>query len=132
MTTGEYIRKCRTGDNIFGTKWTQEELGKMLIPPVNRAAVYKWETGLVTGIKKHYIEQLAAIFGIEPGELMCFEYDEEKISQEVKTIENVQDTFGTDAVQILQYFMQLNETGRQKALDDICDLTEISKYTEKV
>jgi transcriptional regulator with XRE-family HTH domain len=131
MTTGEYIRKLRTGDNKYGRKWSQEELGRMLKPSVNRAAVNKWETGLVENIKKPYIEQLASIFGIEPGDLMCFEskYNEEKISEEVATIESVQKLFGREAVQLLQYFNELNDSGKQKALNDIGDLTEITKYT---
>lgn len=131
MTTGEYIRWCRMGNNKYGTVWSQEDLGKMLNPPVNRAAVNKWETGVVVNIKKPHIEQLAKIFGIQPGDLMCFDskYDEGQISEEVATIESVQKLFGRDAVLLLQYFNELNEAGKQKALNDVGDLTEIPKYT---
>lgn len=122
---GEYIKSLR---NELGL--TQEELGHQLNPPVNRAAVHKWEKGWVENIKRTYIEQLANMFGITPHELMCFEskFDEEQISKETKVIEQVQEIFGDEAVQLLQYFSELNESGRQKALDDICDLTEIPKY----
>ena len=102
----------------------------MLTPPVYRSAVNKWEKGLVENIKRTYIEQLATIFGIDPTDLMCFQtkYDEQQISEEVKTIEQVNKYFGRDAVEILRYFNELNEAGRQKALNDIADLTEIHKY----
>ena len=131
MTMGEYIKYLRTGGNKSGKVFSQEELGHMLNPPVYRSAVNKWEKGTVVNIKREYIEQLAAIFNVEPTELMCFEskYDEEKISEEVATIESVQKLFGREAVQLLQHFNELNKAGKQKALDDIGDLTEITKYT---
>lgn len=132
MTMGEYIKKLRTGGNKYGVAWTQEELGRKLNPPVNRAAINKWERGLVANIKRSYIEQMSDLFGVTPSELMCFEFDidEEQVSAEVKTIEMVQDVFGKDAVQLLQYFSELNEIGKQKVLNDICDLTQLPKYSK--
>ena len=52
MTMGEYIKYLREGGNVYGKKWTQEELGQEFTPPVNRAAVNKWETNRVENIKK--------------------------------------------------------------------------------
>ena len=132
MQTGEYIKKLRLGNNKFGKVFTQEELGHLLNPPVNRGAVNKWEKGRVENIKKSHIEQLAEIFGIEPSDLMCFEskYDEKLISEEVKIIEAVQKMYGRQAVQVLNYFNQLNDLGKQKALEDVSDLTELPKYTD--
>ena len=134
MTMGEYIKELRTGKNSYRKKWSQAELGAALNPPVNRAAVNKWESGLVENLKRSHIQQLADMFGISPCELMCFDdqIDSSKISEEVKVIEAVQGLFGKDAVQLLQYFHELNELGRQKALEDIIDLTEHPKYTNNV
>ena len=131
MRTGEYIKRLRTGYNKYGRVYTQGELGALLNPPVNRAAINKWETGTVENIRKSYIEQLAEIFGIDPSDLMCFEfkYDEKLISEETRIIEEVQKLYGRQAVQVLNYFNQLNSLGKEKALDDIIDLTELSKYT---
>ena len=72
-TMGQYIKELRTSEGL-----SQEELGKMLTPPVNRAAVNKWETGQVENIKRNHIQQLAKHFGISPAKLMCFEdsYDQ--------------------------------------------------------
>ena len=132
MTMGEYIKKLRSGDNRFGKIFTQEELGHSLNPPVNRCAINKWEKGRVENIKRIYIEQLSEIFGIEPTDLMCFEskYDESMISEEVKIIEAVQKLYGRQAVQLLDYFNQLNSFGKEKILNDAADLTELSKYTD--
>ena len=131
MTMGEYIKELRTGGNRFGRKWSQEELGHSLNPPVNRCAINKWEKGRVENIKRTHIEQLSVMFGIQPSELMCFEskYDEKQISEEVRTIEAVQKVFGNEAVQLLNYFNQLNDVGKEKILNDIVDLTELPKYT---
>ena len=130
MTMGEKIKKLRNGQNTYGKKWSQEELGAALNPPVNRAAVNKWETGMVENIKRTHIQQLAKMFGITPCELMCFDdqIDSSKVSEEVKVIEQVQNLFGKDAVRLLQYFHELNEVGKQKALENIDDLTELQKY----
>ena len=134
MTMGEYIKKLRSGHNIYGRKWSQEELGAALNPPVNRAAVNKWETGLVENIKRTHIQQLAKMFGVTPTELMCFDdqVDSSKVSKEVKVIEQVQDLFGKDAVQLLQYFNELNEDGKQKVLEAIGDLVDHPKYTNNI
>ena len=129
---GEYIKKLRSGDNIYRRKWSQEELGAALNPPVNRAAVNKWENGTVENLKRTHILQLANMFGVTPSELMCFDdqFDSSKISEEVKVIEQVQKTFGTDAVQLLQLFEELSGTGKQKALEEISDLTDHPKYAK--
>ena len=129
---GEYIRKLRMGNNKYGRTWSQEELGHRLNPPVNRAAVNKWESGTVENIKRSYIVQLAELFGISPADLMCFEFkvDEQQISEEVKVIESVQKIFGRQAVLMLQYFNELNELGKEKILNDLGDLTELPKYTK--
>ena len=132
MTTGEYIKKCRLGDNKFGKVWSQEELGHSLNPPVNRAAINKWETGTVTNIRKYYIEQMSELFGITPADLMCFDskYDEHQISEEVRCIELIQKLFGRNAVKLLQYYCELNDNGKRKALNNVSDMTEISKYID--
>ena len=132
LTTGKYIRWLRLGNNQYKRKYSQAEIGQMLNPPVNRSAINKWESGLIKNIKKSYIEQLAEIFGVTPTDLMCFgsKYNEERISEELKVIEEVQITFGKDFAQLLQCFNELNEAGKQKALEDIGNLTELAKYVK--
>ena len=98
---GLYIKHLR--EQI---KLTQEELGKMLDPPVNKAAVNKWETGRVENIKRTHIIQLSNIFNVKPEELMCF--DEKMLAEEVKTIELVKKHFGEDAVKLIEYYQSLD------------------------
>lgn len=126
MTMGEYIRQLRKNNDM-----TQEELGQKLDPPINRAAINKWETGQVENIKRSYIEQMSRLFHVRPCELMCFD-QEQQISEDVKAIEHVQKRFGKDAVHMLELFSELNELGKEKALEDLEDMTDLLKYTENV
>ena len=120
-----YIKHLRESKGF-----SQEELGKLLDPPVYKSAINKWEKGRVENIKRTHILQLAKIFNVKPSELMCFDdrFDTKRLSEEVKTIELIQKHFGENAVQILQNFQQLNEVGKEKALEMLSDLTELPKY----
>ena len=133
MTMGEYIKYLREGGNVYGKKWTQEELGQEFTPPVNRAAVNKWETNRVENIKRSYIQKMSELFGVSPCELMCFDdrFDSAKAAEETKTLELVQKNFGKNAVKVLQMFCEMNATGQQKVLEDMSDMTELPKYIQK-
>ena len=68
MTTGEKIKALRLEKGM-----TQEELGDKL--GVKKAAVHKWETGLVVNIKRSTIARLCDVLGTNPFYLMG--YDEQ-------------------------------------------------------
>jgi len=55
----------------------------------------------------------------------------EKNAAEVELLECIQVTFGEKAVQLLEQFIELNEVGKEKAIDTLIDLCMIDKYTEK-
>ena len=130
MTTGEYIKVLRSGNNIYGRKWTQAELGAALNPPVNRAAVNKWETGLVKNLKRTHILQMATMFGVTPNELMCFD-DQPQNSNGTTEHETPQIVLDKDATQLLLYFLELNDAGKAKILEEIQDLAEHPKYQKQ-
>lgn len=115
MNMGLYIKELREQMGL-----TQEELGQCLDPPVNRAAVNKWETGKVENIKRCHIKQLAKKFGVTPCELMCF--DSSKSTQKIPTKEELY---------LLQMFSLLNQQGKEKLLSDLEDMTSLEKYTKK-
>ncbi|MGI6501284.1 MAG: helix-turn-helix domain-containing protein [Anaerostipes sp.] len=128
MTMGEYIKQLREEKEL-----SQDALGQLLNPPVNRAAVNKWEKNLVQNIKRTHIQQLANLFGVSPCELMRFddEFNEDgKVTKGVELIEQIQESFGKDAVRMLEYFTKLNSAGKEKAMQDLIDIAEISRYTD--
>ena len=55
----------------------------------------------------------------------------EKCAAEVELLECIKVTFGKQAVEILEHFVELNEIGKEKAIDTLIDLCMIEKYTEK-
>ena len=55
---------------------------------------------------------------------------QEKNSEETSMFEQIRLYFGKEASELMMKFVQLNEHGKQKALENIEDLTAIKKYTE--
>lgn len=55
----------------------------------------------------------------------------EKNATEVQLLELIQVTYGKKAVELLEQFVELNEAGKDKAIDTLIDLCMIDKYTEK-
>ena len=66
MTTGERIRQLRIDHQM-----TQEELGAKV--GVQKAAIYKYENGLVVNLKRSVIEKLALALDTTPTYLMGME-----------------------------------------------------------
>ena len=56
---GDYIKSLRKNKGL-----TQEELGNMI--GVKKAAVQKWESGMVQNLKRNTIKQLSDIFEVSP------------------------------------------------------------------
>lgn len=138
MTMGERIKALREEK-----KMSQEELGKLC--GVNRAAVNKWETGQVENIKRSTIQKLSEIFNKTPCFIMCFDEDNKasteqlqafdqqynqnnELAEEVKVIEGIEKFFGSSAVEIIELFNELNELGKTKAIENLTDLAELTKY----
>ena len=63
MTTGERIRQLRIEKDM-----TQEMLGEKI--GVKKAAIYKYENGLVVNLKRDIIEKLANVLEVSPSYLM--------------------------------------------------------------
>jgi len=123
MDIGTYIRFLRKEKHL-----SQEELGSMLDPSVNRAAINKWETGKVKNIKRTHIEQLAKIFNVSPVDLMCFE-DENTYNETLSG--KIKKAYGKEALSLLEKFFELNTLGKEKILDTLSDLSQLEKYTTK-
>ena len=133
MKMGEFIKHLRTGGNKYEKRMTQEELGKLLDPPVNRAAVNKWEKGRVENLSRTYIIQLSHIFGIAPAELLCFEErsDEENLGELENLFTRIERELGEEVVFLLNQYNKLNPIGKEKVLDYLSDLVLIEKYNTK-
>lgn len=113
MNMGDRIKKLRTD---FGL--TQEQLGAMLVPPVQKSAIAKWETGRVSNIKRHHIQQLTEIFDIDPTELFSFgENEQMMISIQERTF--------------LEMYRKLDDIDKARMLERCAFLLEADKYRKK-
>lgn len=54
-----------------------------------------------------------------------------KNQEQTSMFEQIQLYFGEEASVMMQYFVQLNEQGKKRAIESICDLIEIEKYIAK-
>lgn len=127
MKMGDFIKENRKAKRL-----TQEEFGGMFFPPVNRAAISKWEKGHVTNIKRSQIQKMCEIFGCAPSELMCFnEFDKiyiEKITKESDVYDKIKECFGETAVDFIRLFANFNIEGQEKLLDMAIDMAKLDRY----
>ena len=105
MTTGERIRQLRIEHQM-----TQEELGAKV--GVQKAAIYKYENGLIVNLKRSTIEKLALVLDTTPTYLMGMEDDEPE-----------QAALTPAQASLLAIFNELNEEGQSKVIgyaEDLC------------
>lgn len=81
MTTGERIKELRLKNDM-----TMEELAEKL--GLQKAAIYKYESGLVVNLKRSVIEKLSQIFNVSPSYIMCLE-DNPAQSAQIPTAPNI-------------------------------------------
>lgn len=130
MTMGEFIKKLRKGENVYRKKWSQEELGAILNPPVNRAAINKWETGKVENIKRIHIQQLAKIFGVKPSELMCFQDKKSYEASEKKSIfELIEKHYGKSTLDMLNMYNKLDTEDKAEIRGEVKQMLKSEKYS---
>lgn len=110
MTTGERIRQLRIEHQM-----TQEELGAKV--GVQKAAIYKYENGLVVNLKRSILEKLALVLDTTPTYLMGME-----------DAEPAQASLTPAQAALLDNFDQLNEEGQTKALEYVEDLVLTGRY----
>lgn len=136
MTTGQIIKRLREEREM-----TQETLAE-LMGYSHKSSINKIEMGKAD-LPQSKLIAFAKIFGVSPCVLIGYDepatneeldaWDEQlnkngELNQEVKLIEQVQKQYGSDAVKILQLFTSLNQSGKEKAVSNLEDLTAIEKY----
>lgn len=114
MTMGELIKYHRKELDL-----SQEELGQMLKPPVNRAAINKWENGTVENIKRTHIQQMAKIFDMSPCELMAFDF------------KNNSNKLTSEQTELIELFDSLTKEGKQEVIKYAAYISSQDKYNVK-
>lgn len=110
-------------------KMTQKQLAESLTNlgyKTSNTSIANWESGLY----KPDIDTLAAICQIlEKDGNYFFGYDNKEILP--NTINNLELKYGNNSTKLLDYYQKLNNIGKEKAIENIKDLTEVPKYIEK-
>lgn len=115
---GTMIKMLRETNNM-----SQEDLGKRL--GIGRAAVNKYEKGVVENIPVKTIEKIAMIFETSPAILMGWETDTESTSCENRVLSGVAYFYGKDSTAVLTTFSNLPKAGRTKVLTYLTDLEKL-------
>ena len=108
MTTGDRIRQLRTQLGM-----SQEELGEKI--GVKKAAIHKYENGLVVNLKRSTIRKLAVALNTTPSDLLGF-YDLEKNQPDEKEKD------------LLQNYRKLNNLGQHEVRKRAAELVEMPRY----
>ncbi len=117
MKTGEILKKLRVESDL-----TLEELGNRLNPPVQKATILRWESGVIRTIKSDYLNQLASIFNVSMNYLVG---SDETLLTEVKLWDSITALFGNDAAEFFHDFLELNTEGKKKARSQMSDLWKL-------
>lgn len=114
MTTGERIRQLRIEHQM-----TQEELGARI--GVQKAAIYKYENGLVVNLKRSILEKLAIVLDTTLTYLMGMEDSAQQANVQLTPQQST----------LLAAFDQLNEEGQTKAVEYVEDLVLTGRYKKR-
>lgn len=95
---------------------TQEELGARI--GVQKAAIYKYENGLVVNLKRSILEKLAIVLDTTPTYLMGMEDSAQQANVQLTSQQST----------LLAAFDQLNDEGQTKAVEYVEDLVLTGRY----
>lgn len=126
MNVGEKIKKTRLLKNM-----KQSDLAEKA--DISRVAIGNYERNERTPTVD-VLEKIAIALDVDPNYLMDWEekYNQGgKLADEVKLLEQIESLFGSNAVELISSFKQLNETGKSKAVSYVSDLCEIEIYRNK-
>lgn len=123
MNVGQKIKELRIEIGM-----TQEELGDYL--GVKKSAIQKYENGSIQNLKIDTIKKLCELFTIFPSDLIYAEEINEyrnddvnmKLKSEIKLARVLEAMYGSQIVDALDLFIQLNDRSRKKAVEYMNDL----------
>lgn len=59
------------------------------------------------------------------------EVDRRKLEQKEMVCNIIEKCYGSKAYELVELFIKLNDTGKAKALEELSDMVQLSKYTDK-
>lgn len=100
---------------------------------LDKAQISQYKTGKYEPMQDA-LHKLADALNVNVSWLMGYdvpmEIDRKRLEQEVEACELIERCYGTGARELVRYFVKLNELGRNKIMNEIQDMVQLSKYTE--
>lgn len=110
MNPGTRIKELRMIANM-----SQEELGRRV--GVQRAAIQKYEKGSVENIPLKMVEKIARVFDVSPTYIVGWNGDTNNpLAVEVKIIQGVKTFFGSEALELLETYLSLDNVGKKRLI----------------
>lgn len=110
ISPGTRIKELRTI-----SKMSQEELGRRI--GVQRAAINKYEKGMVTNIPLQSLEKIASVFDVSPTYLVGWDdSNTNPLAVEVRVIQGIERFWGKDAVELLEIYSKLRPLGKTRLI----------------
>lgn len=113
---------------------TQEELGKII--GVTKAAINKYETGIVVNMKRPTVEKIAKALDVPPGYLMGWTDNQANVQTNngvigqnsgTVTVNNSERTLSKEEIELLRIYSVLDVKGRIRLIQAAMELEE-EKY----
>lgn len=120
MNVGDYIKKLRTEKGL-----TQEELGEML--GVKRAAVNKWESGMVQNLKRTTMQKLAVIFNVNPATFIDGSESFESKTEKKPPLKLP----NTDEQELLTIYRNVNQEGQDYIMQTARMVGDTERYQKQ-
>ena len=109
-------------------KFSQEELAKRSGYTTDnaRSTISKIEKG-INDVPVSKLKDIAKALNVSVCDLIK---GSEHIQKEILLHNLLNECYGSNAYELVELFVQLNDTGKAKALEDLSDLVQLPKYTE--
>ena len=128
MFLGKKIKDARIEKGL-----TQKQLAEKLMKMGKKAsntAIANWESGL-NSPDIETLQTLCIILG-KDGNYFFESYDKQFSINNLEQLSSItENTYGVKSTKMLNYYQKLNDIGKEKAVENIKDLTEVPKYVEK-
>ena len=122
---GTKIKELRIIANM-----SQEELGRRV--GVQRAAINKYEKGVVENIPIKTIEKIAKVFEVSPTYIVGWDaHAGNPLAVELKILQGVKKFYGNDTVDLIEAYYNLTPKGKRKVLDYTKDMNLIYMTPEE-
>ena len=118
MTTAKTIKKFRKEKGL-----TQKQLGELCVPRIAESTIRKDELGILNP-KIETIEKIATALEIDPFSLYSFDMATGLLEKSMNDKIQIDDK--ADA--LLRNYQQLNDSGQDKAIEQVEMLTKIPEY----